>query len=326
MMMVTFCSMDVASWTKRWTRKTYGACLTAAIVVIQAVAAPGIPASAAVAGSAAATGRPPSFAIRGLDISSFQHAGGKQVNWRTLARYGIRFAGIKVSEGTYYANPYYRSDARAAAAAGLYVMPYVFANPRWSGGAATAAFAIGVSGYRRGARMLPLAVDLENDPYSARGKSGDCYGLRRPAMLAWIAAFTHEITLRTGVRPVIYTTADWWRQCTGNTRRFQRSGLWVADYGVRTPAVPAPWQHWTFWQYTDGGRLPGVGVTDLDYIRPEYLAVLEHLNSRGDPRRHRPAGPGRRPGRPMKPKKTRRRAPSGEGARRRVHEGKVRGR
>jgi hypothetical protein len=28
-------------------------------------------------------------------------------------------------------------------------------------------------------------------------------------------------------------------------------GLWVADYGVSAPAVPKPWSHWTFWQYTD---------------------------------------------------------------------------
>jgi GH25 family lysozyme M1 (1,4-beta-N-acetylmuramidase) len=27
--------------------------------------------------------------------------------------------------------------------------------------------------------------------------------------------------------------------------------LWIADYGISEPAVPAPWQHWTFWQSTD---------------------------------------------------------------------------
>ena len=27
--------------------------------------------------------------------------------------------------------------------------------------------------------------------------------------------------------------------------------LWVADYGVSSPAVPQPWSHWTFWQNGD---------------------------------------------------------------------------
>ena len=34
-----------------------------------------------------------------------------------------------MSEGTYYDNPYYASDAEQAASAGLFVMPYAFANP-----------------------------------------------------------------------------------------------------------------------------------------------------------------------------------------------------
>ena len=75
--------------------------------------------------------------IRGLDISAYQHAG-SPIHWAKLATHGIRFVAIKASEGTYYLNPYYASDARAAAAAGLRVMPYVFANPGRSGGVTTA--------------------------------------------------------------------------------------------------------------------------------------------------------------------------------------------
>jgi GH25 family lysozyme M1 (1,4-beta-N-acetylmuramidase) len=205
--------------------------------------------------------------LRGVDVSSFQHLGGKSIDWQALVRDGIRFTGIKVSEGTYYANPYYSTDAGAARAAGLDVLPYVFANPRDSGGAATAAFAIGVSAYHKGSRTLPLAVDLENDPYSAKGKPGNCYGLGRSSMVAWIKEFTTEVKELTGTQPIIYTSASWWQQCTGDTSQFQRSSLWVAEYGVQQPTVPQPWDNWTFWQYSNGGSLPGVGMTDLDYFR-----------------------------------------------------------
>ena len=156
-----------------------------------------------------------------------------------LATQGIRFVAIKASEGTYYLNPYYASDARAAAAAGLRVMPYVFANPGRNGGAATANFAARAVGTPARAARLPLVVDLENDPYK---KATDCYGLGVPAMIAWIAGFTGRAKALTGEWPTIYTTADWWRECTGSTGRFPHDPLWLAAFGGTAPTVPSPWQ------------------------------------------------------------------------------------
>ena len=199
--------------------------------------------------------------VRGMDISAYQHAG-VPIDWSLLTRRGVRFVGVKVSEGTYYRNPYYRSDARAAAAAGLWVMPYAFANPSRGDGPATANFAVGATG-RPG--LLPLVVDLENDPYK---KTGDCYGLGITAMIAWITGFTARAHALTGKWPIIYTTAAWWRECTGSTGRFGRDPLWLAAFGGTLPTVPSPWLHWTFLQYNNGGFLPGIGQADLDYYQP----------------------------------------------------------
>ena len=82
---------------------------------------------------------------RGIDISAYQNANGP-INWGELAGHGIRFVAIKASEDTYYTNPYYLPDARAASRAGLAVLAYAFANPDRAGGAATAAFAVRASG------------------------------------------------------------------------------------------------------------------------------------------------------------------------------------
>ena len=209
----------------------------------------------------------PAPPVLGLDISSFQHANGP-INWRLLARHGMRFVAIKVSEGTYYANPFYRADARAAAAAGLYVMPYVFANPRSSGGAAQARFGVAAARYWRDRAKLPLVVDLENDPYAGTDHTGDCYGLGAWRMIDWIGSFISEATTLTGKRPIIYTTAAWWRECTDRTGRFWRDPIWVAAYDTRVPGVPWPWTRWTFWQYTNSAWLPGVGLTDVDFFHP----------------------------------------------------------
>ncbi len=231
------------------------AAVSGVAVALSLAAVPG--ARPAVAGAA---GKP----VRGLDISAYQHAG-TPIDWGLLARQGVGFVAVKVSEGTYYRNPYYPSDARAAAAAGLRVMPYVFANPSRSGGPATASFAVGAVRATQGTAGLPLVVDLENDPYK---KATDCYGLGIPAMISWISGFTARAAALTGKWPIIYTTAAWWRECTGSTGRFRRDPLWLAAFGGTAPTVPSPWPHWTFWQYNNAGFLPGIGQTDLDYYQP----------------------------------------------------------
>jgi GH25 family lysozyme M1 (1,4-beta-N-acetylmuramidase) len=268
-------------------RRTWRAAAVGGVAV--AIALGTAPAASAMADAAATrSGRP----LRGLDISAYQHVG-VPINWRVLARHGIGFVAIKVTEGTYYTNRYYRSDARAAAKAGLAVLPYVFANPSQSDGAATARFAVRVARYRRGSE-LPLVVDLENDPYGG----SDCYGLGTRRMVGWIAGFIARARALTGRRSVIYTTAAWWHECTGSTGRFRSDPLWLAAYGVAWPAAPSPWRRWAFWQYSNNGFLPGIGLTDLDYYQP--VSGLSSL--RPAPRHKKVRQKHRKPSKHRKPK------------------------
>jgi GH25 family lysozyme M1 (1,4-beta-N-acetylmuramidase) len=216
-------------------------------------------ASPALAGALARSGGVPE---RGIDISAYQNANGP-INWRELARHGIRFVAIKASEDTYYTNPYYLPDARAASRAGLAVLAYAFANPARVDGAATASFEVRAAHYRRGRGALPLVVDLENDPYS----TNDCYWLGRARIIAWIAGFTRRARALTGSWPIIYTTVAWWQECTGSTARFGRDPLWLANYDGGEPTAPSAWSRWSFWQYSEDGYLPGIGWTDLDVFQ-----------------------------------------------------------
>ena len=79
----------------------------------------------AVAPSAAARARPAALAssastVEGIDVASFQHPKGAAINWTQVAQAAYKFAFIKVSEGSYYTNPYYaggrqrRRERRAA--------------------------------------------------------------------------------------------------------------------------------------------------------------------------------------------------------------------
>jgi GH25 family lysozyme M1 (1,4-beta-N-acetylmuramidase) len=198
-------------------------------------------------------------AARGIDVASYQHQHGAAINWARVARAGYKFVFIKAAEGNYYANPYYATDVAQAKAAGLYATGYTFAVPNVSGGADQAEYAVQ---HARG-RTMPLALDIEYNPYGR-----ECYGLTPTRMVGWLAAFTGEVRRLTGHRPIIYSTADWWRTCTGDSRAFGADPLWVAAWGASPPPLPSGWRNWTFWQFTSRGRVPGIqGNVDISYYR-----------------------------------------------------------
>lgn len=170
----------------------------------------------------------------GVDVADYQHPHGATIDWRLVAGAGYKFAFIKATEGDYYVNPYYASDLAEAKAAGLYATGYHFAVPNVSGGVSQADYAVRNGDYAADGRTLPLALDIEYNPYG-----GECYGLSAARMVSWLSAFTAEVQRLTGQLPVIYTTADWWRTCTGGSKAFGSDQLWVAGYGNGSPPMPA---------------------------------------------------------------------------------------
>jgi GH25 family lysozyme M1 (1,4-beta-N-acetylmuramidase) len=220
--------------------------------------------------------RPNPGDVLGIDVGSGQHAGGASIDWPEVAAAGYRFAFIKATEGSYYANPHFASDLAAAQAAGLLVAPYHFANPSYSTGRLQADFALNDAGLGDNGMTLPLILDIEYDPYS----SNWCYGLSARQMVAWIGAFTSEVYRRTGHYPVIYTLADWWAKCTASSTAFAGDPLWVASYdGKKSPALPTGWSTWAYWQYTSVGQVPGiVGDTDISELNPAALEVATSAN------------------------------------------------
>jgi len=210
-------------------------------------------------------------AQQGTDVSSVN---GSSVNWAQVAG-ADSFVAVKATEGDYYTDPDYLPDAEQAAAAGLYVMPYAFANPYPGNGSgkAQADYAwteiskVPASAYPF---MLPIAVDLEPDPYvNSEKHANQCYGLSTPAMVAWIQGFVGEARAKTGEAPVIYTTTAWWDACTGDSKLFSADPLWIASYGVPVPSIPPAWSNLTFWQYSQDGTVSGIGgKADLDYLGP----------------------------------------------------------
>jgi GH25 family lysozyme M1 (1,4-beta-N-acetylmuramidase) len=215
--------------------------------------------------------------VQGIDVSSGNHPDGAAINWDDIATDGYKFAFIKVSEGSYYANPYYASDAAGAQAAGMLVAPYEFGIPNYSGATLQADYALDHANYSPDGQMLAPILDIENDPYAGSDgtPSGSiCYGLTQPQMVSWIGAFTAEVHRRTGKFPAIYTSAQWWDTCTGDSAAFGSDPLWLVAWGSSAPTPPAAWTNWTYWQYTSTATALGIsGQFDASYLSSTALEL-----------------------------------------------------
>ena len=216
-------------------------------------------------------------AVQGVDVAGYQHPGGVSINWRKVARAGIKFAAVKATEGAYYRNPYALTDLAEAKAAGLSVMAYAFAVPNGNGSSASpVAQADYLIKYlaSAGGTLPPIMLDIEYNPYGA-----ECYGLSQSAMISWISQFSSEVVAKTGEEPVIYGPAPWWQDCTGGATRFGQFPLWVPDYtSAPRPTVTQGWSNYSFWQYSSAGTVKGIdapGDTDLDQMNPAVIPLLD---------------------------------------------------
>ncbi|MER7210604.1 lysozyme [Streptosporangium sp. NPDC000239] len=192
--------------------------------------------------------------IRGIDVSNWTG----QVDWPSVLEGGGLFAFVYASEGTNFRNPLFAAQESGAAGAGLFRGAYHFAQPHESGGAEQADFFVdNGGGWNADGRTLPGVLDIEDNPYTNRNGLDHCYGLDRPRMVAWLKDFTTRYRERTGRDAIIYTTTDWWRNCTGDSSAFGRNPLWLARWGAEPGPLPAGWLRQTFWQFADKGVLPG---------------------------------------------------------------------
>ncbi|MFF2675124.1 GH25 family lysozyme, partial [Arthrobacter koreensis] len=191
--------------------------------------------------------------IQGIDVSSHQN----NVDWPRAWNMGARFAYVKATEGTSYKNPYYSQQYNGSANVGMIRGAYHFALPVVGTAAEEANFFVNNGGsWRSDGATLPPLLDIEYNPYPSMGNT--CYNLTTTQMVNWIRAFSDTVRARTGRVPMIYTTTDWWRTCTGNSPAFSDHPLHIAAYGTTTPGtMPASWSTYSIWQYSSTGPFVG---------------------------------------------------------------------
>jgi lysozyme len=224
---------------------------------------------------AAANAAPvPTERVPGIDVSRFQ----EDIDWSQVALDGIQFAFVQASRGSgsdctvkpAQCGPdgYYDTNYLEAKDFGIRVGPYHRAFVGGNGPTQVKADA------RAEARVFSLSVgDLGGTDLRPVLDMETPFGkLNAFELRLWARTWLRSVTRRLGVKPIIYTNVTSW-SALGDPTSFARRGyqLWVANWNVLTPAVPAQnWAGigWRIWQHSSTGRVDGIdGHVDLDWLR-----------------------------------------------------------
>jgi lysozyme len=211
---------------------------------------------------------PHRYPVHGIDLSRFQTA----VDWPTARANGVNFAFIKATEGGDLVDPMFKDHWRNAGAAGVRRGAYHFfyhcrpaaEQARWF-----------IRHVPKSPGALPPVLDMEWTPFSPT-----CTTRRDGATIrAEARIFINMVTAHYGQVPILYTSIDF----------FQDNEMWKMDgveFWLRSVAAHPrdlyDGHHWTFWQYTSTGVVPGIaGKVDINVFAGSAASWQEWIASRG---------------------------------------------
>lgn len=188
------------------------------------------------------------MSVPGIDVSHHQGT----VDWNQVGKAGYQFAFMKALEGITSFDPQFQTHWAGAQAAGLLRGAYHFYRASDDPREQADAF---LSIYQPSPGDLPPVLDIETNDGQSASK-----------VVQGIEVWLSTVEQKVGVPPILYTGPSFWKSL--GTQQFGNYPLWIADYGVSSPVVPAGWARWTFWQYSESGRVSGVtGSVDLNHFQ-----------------------------------------------------------
>ena len=172
---------------------------------------------------------------RGIDVSNNNGI----FNWADW-KGRIQFASVKATEGLTFRDQQFPRNWEYMHRYGLYRFAYHYGDPAVDPSQQARFFTdyVKVTGMYAHDNFV---LDLE-----------ETGGLSPVDVSFWAWTFCTEMNrLNPGHRILVYTYPDFAEQ--GNCAKLSGWGLWIANYEVPHPHVPAPWKFWRFWQNTGTG-------------------------------------------------------------------------
>ena len=209
----------------------------------------------------------------GIDVSS--HNG--TIDFKKVREAGVRYAWIKITEGTTHQNPGFQKKFDDARDAGIIVGAYHFGRPDtyagdsrdWEKEADNFLLQLEKAGLEAG-DLVPM-LDVENGV-----KTDDSYNCE------WYLNWLYKVGCETKVKPIVYTARWAWQLYVMKAEKELQNKLasyplWLASYnsGVEPERTTTLWDEWDVWQWTGSGAVPGIrGDCDQNWMAGEQLNKL----------------------------------------------------
>jgi lysozyme len=197
--------------------------------------------------------------VPGIDVSYWDSG----IDWPKVRATGHRYVFVKATEGDFYADPTFDDNWLGAKKAGLLRGAYHFFRCNVDPKKQATKFIDYVKTMNDNGELPPV-LDLESND----GQTKDKVVARAKAWLDLVeAAF--------GRKPIIYSgqyfLQDYFTEAGGGPPSWAKDyPLWLAQYpnvyveGSK-PYLPRGWYNWTFWQYSEKGKVNGINANvDLD--------------------------------------------------------------
>lgn len=178
------------------------------------------------------------YPVRGVDVSHYQG----EIDWSLLAGQDISFAYIKATEGSTHLDTKFAYNWEVARQTALKTGAYHFFSFDSPGITQAEHFKRNVLPEEG---MLPPVVDVE---YYADKKMNPP---RKEDVVRELQIFLDDIESHYNIRPVIYTTEEVWDSYLEGS--FEAYPIWIRNVFTR----PDKKIKWTFWQYSNRGKLEG---------------------------------------------------------------------
>ena len=212
--------------------------------------------------------------LPGVDLSS--HNG--KIDFASMARSGVKYAWVKLTEGTTHVNPGFEDKIRGCRDHGILVGAYHFGRPDTYVNdpcdarkeADNFLNALNKVGGLKCGDLLPV-LDLE-----AGVKVDDQYNIE------WALHWLEAVGCSKGIRPIVYTARWYYHAYMKRANKLSLDKLadyplWWACYndGAEPEKDIDPWTHWDVWQWTGSGAVPGVrGRCDQNWLAGGRLNKL----------------------------------------------------
>lgn len=128
-----------------------------------------------------------------------------------------------------------------------------------------------------------IGLDCEDVVYTdSAGRKVEIYPPSRSVYTNWLCQWLLAVEKVTGQVPTIYTRKSYWEQWVSTPAGWDwtKYPLWVANYGVSSPAIPKPWAQvgYTLWQYSSTERIPGIyGNVDASWFHGDIAALERYM-------------------------------------------------